>query len=124
MEAETRKKEVICYKRYTNIKTVADIQALFAMIKQRHEALKNLEILTLKKYWSIKHNLDKPIDNSLVLRSGIDSWFKQFRRNNLNKEPSLDNQTPSTDDDMVPTRDVVDVGANPASFVPLLESSI
>lgn len=124
MEAETRKKEVICYKRYTNIQTVSDVQALLKMIKQRREALKNLEILTFKKYWSITHNTDKPADinNSFILRSGLDGWFRQFRRSTASAESSQDSPTTSPEDDLVPTRDTDDT--IPASFIPLLESSL
>lgn len=118
-ESDIRKKEVICYKRYSNIKTVVDAKNVLTMIRHRQKALKTLEILTFKKYWSIAHKADKP-ENTAVIRSGLENWFRHFKHNTFASDSSQESQN-NTQEEEKETHPAI--FPNP-SFVPLLESTI
>ncbi|CAG2206401.1 uncharacterized protein LOC143067674 [Mytilus galloprovincialis] len=118
-ESDIRKKEVICYKRYSNIKTVVDAKNVLTMIRQRQKALKTLEILTFKKYWSIAHKADKP-ENTAVIRSGLENWFRHFRHNTFASDSSQESQNNTQEEEKEETHPAI---PNPL-FVPLLESTI
>ncbi|CAC5413202.1 unnamed protein product [Mytilus coruscus] len=112
-ESDIRKKEVLCYKRYSNIKTVVDAKSVLTMIRQRQKALKTLEILTFKKYWSIAHKTDKT-ESTAVIRSGLENWFRHFRHNTFTSDSSQESQN-NTQEEKEETRAVI--FANPTFYI-------